>query len=483
MKKVSKAVLYFLILIMIMLGLCYLGLAYYYGNKFMTGTYINGIYCTGQSPEEVNRELKDSCEVQDLTVVAKTGRVKIAADDISLEADYEEPLKEFLNQQQPFFWISSLIHNRVYQILPSFRFDEEKLSEIFHNQILNSGKQRENKVYLTATSHGFYLHDLEVDVLDENSAYELIRDALATGKSELNLIKEGCYRRRDYTEREKELIAFYKELIQFQNQDVKFRFGNETVAMTRGELASLLNCYPYFKTRQFSLPAGYRDDFYEPAERPADIGRKLAVDSEKAEGVLHKLFQPYNTYQNHIFTTHDGRILRILGGTYGNLIEEKEEKEKFLSFLHSDQPRYDRRPEYRIKALYQGKDDIGSTYIEVDMGKQKLYYFEKGKLILETDVVTGKNSRTDECVCYLYGKQKNRTLRGENYASFVKYWMPVLGAIGIHDSSWRSEYGGEIYKRSGSHGCINTPLKAMEKLYDRVEIGTPVIMYYGLENS
>ena len=56
--------------------------------------------------------------------------------------------------------------------------------------------------------------------------------------------------------------------------------------------------------------------------------------------------------------------------------------------------------------------------------------------------------------------------------------MAVDGHIGIHDATWRKEFGGEIYKTNGSHGCINTPLEIMTELYDLVEIGTPVIMFY-----
>ena len=67
---------------------------------------------------------------------------------------------------------------------------------------------------------------------------------------------------------------------------------------------------------------------------------------------------------------------------------------------------------------------------------------------------------------------------GEDYASPVKYWIPVKGAIGIHDASWRSTYGGQIYIRNGSHGCINTPLEQVSQLYDMVEIGTPCVMFY-----
>lgn len=56
--------------------------------------------------------------------------------------------------------------------------------------------------------------------------------------------------------------------------------------------------------------------------------------------------------------------------------------------------------------------------------------------------------------------------------------MPVKGGIGIHDADWRDEFGGEIYKTSGSHGCINVPPEIMPELYERTEVGMPVIMFY-----
>ena len=101
--------------------------------------------------------------------------------------------------------------------------------------------------------------------------------------------------------------------------------------------------------------------------------------------------------------------------------------------------------------------------------------------ILETDVVTGCTSKgmgTPELVCYVYGKSRNAILRGANYRSFVNYWVPVYGGIGIHDATWRDEFGGELYKKSGSHGCVNTPLEKMEELYDMLEIGMPVVIHY-----
>jgi lipoprotein-anchoring transpeptidase ErfK/SrfK len=60
----------------------------------------------------------------------------------------------------------------------------------------------------------------------------------------------------------------------------------------------------------------------------------------------------------------------------------------------------------------------------------------------------------------------------------VDYFIQFSYNVGIHDASWRSTFGGEIYKTSGSHGCINVPLKKAKKIFDNIEAGTPVVAYY-----
>lgn len=44
-------------------------------------------------------------------------------------------------------------------------------------------------------------------------------------------------------------------------------------------------------------------------------------------------------------------------------------------------------------------------------------------------------------------------------------------------AGWRNKFGSDIYKTSGSHGCINTPYDRVKNIYDNIEIGTPVIIF------
>ena len=63
------------------------------------------------------------------------------------------------------------------------------------------------------------------------------------------------------------------------------------------------------------------------------------------------------------------------------------------------------------------------------------------------------------------------------YQSHVNYWMPFNGGIGLHDATWRSKFGGDIYVTSGSHGCINLPKDKAEKIYDIIDKNMPIIVY------
>ena len=47
----------------------------------------------------------------------------------------------------------------------------------------------------------------------------------------------------------------------------------------------------------------------------------------------------------------------------------------------------------------------------------------------------------------------------------------------MHDATWRSEFGGTIYKTGGSHGCINLPHSVAKKIYENISAGMPVLCY------
>jgi len=121
---------------------------------------------------------------------------------------------------------------------------------------------------------------------------------------------------------------------------------------------------------------------------------------------------------------------------------------------------------------------LEDVFVIVDLSEQKLYLYNDNELVLSTPVTTGKNSSpTREGRFEIYAKQKDRYLTGDGYRSFVSYWMPFDGGIGLHDASWRKNFGGEIYKKSGSHGCVNMPPSITDDIFEQVSVGTDVLVH------
>lgn len=117
-------------------------------------------------------------------------------------------------------------------------------------------------------------------------------------------------------------------------------------------------------------------------------------------------------------------------------------------------------------------------YILIDISDQTLKYYVKGKVKLKSNVVTGgRGCGTPKGRFKLHHKARNVNLTGPGYVSHVSYWMPFIGqSYGMHDASWRSTFGGSIYKYNGSHGCVNMPRSKVSKLYKMVPNGTRVII-------
>ena len=45
------------------------------------------------------------------------------------------------------------------------------------------------------------------------------------------------------------------------------------------------------------------------------------------------------------------------------------------------------------------------------------------------------------------------------------------------DADWQSEFGGDVYKTKGSHGCVNLPSDQAEIIYHTIDSGYPIILY------
>ncbi len=121
--------------------------------------------------------------------------------------------------------------------------------------------------------------------------------------------------------------------------------------------------------------------------------------------------------------------------------------------------------------------DLDTRIVVVDIWDQQLKLYKNNGVYLTSDVVTGKDSTPSDIGLYnIYSKELSRNLTGPGYSSYVNYWMPYNGGEGLHDATWRYEFGGDIYTWGGSHGCVNLPLDIAEEIYNNVEVGTQVLV-------
>ena len=123
---------------------------------------------------------------------------------------------------------------------------------------------------------------------------------------------------------------------------------------------------------------------------------------------------------------------------------------------------------------------LGDSYVEVDFDNQQMTYIKDGRLVVNTNIVTGalNGHQTPTGLYEAHGKEHDVWLKGDDYLVFVKYWVSVVGdLIGLHDASWRSNFGASFYVYGGSHGCVNTPEEAMALIWNLAEDGTPVLMH------
>lgn len=122
--------------------------------------------------------------------------------------------------------------------------------------------------------------------------------------------------------------------------------------------------------------------------------------------------------------------------------------------------------------------ELDGVFITVDKSEQRLTMYNDSEVLIQTPVTTGKDSTPSDTGNFsIYSKERDRYLTGTGYRSFVEYWMPYNGGEGIHDASWRSVFGTESYHTSGSHGCINTPIDAVKKIWEKAEVGTKVLVH------
>lgn len=452
----NKFVIRIVIFVCILLTI-YLGLSAYFVNHFYFGSVINGISVSGKTIEEA--ENKISSEIENYTLeLEERGGIKehIKASYINLKYNSDGKIKLFKDTQKPFAWIYKAFSKKNTEFYEVVTYDKKLLEECIDNL---SCLDKENIIEpknadLKYTDNGYEIVD-EVygNKINKNVLYDNVIFAIINGKTKLNLDLLDCYEDPKYTANSNEIA---------QAKDVLNKYTSATITYTFGGRAEFLDGSTINKWLKL------------------DENCQVIFDEEKVREYINTLGATYNTFgKTRDFLTSLGTTVKVIGGNYGWLINNSKEVEDLIKTIKEGQAKT-KEPIYTLTAKSRDYNDIGNTYVEINLAKQHLWFYKNGSILVEGDIVSGNvsnNSATPSGTYRLNYKQKDATLKGQGYSSPVNFWMPFNGGVGIHDASWRYVFGGQIYKTNGSHGCVNAPYYLAKTIFENIDSDTPIICY------
>lgn len=441
-KKILIIILSFIAVIFTFLGIAFFVLDNNYKTKFLPETKINNIDVSNLTADEVDDIINNQyVNAYSLIVKNRTKDFQIYGTDVSLKSNYKS--EELLKKQTLF----DAFKDKNYTIKNNISINNDELIDLLNKKLFQNSAEPKN-AEIHKTENGFEITPEDNGTtLDKEIITEKIKQAILNGEKEIDL--ENDYKNAEITKENEELKSRVNKLNNIAKKKIFLRVYNGDV----DEIG-------------FDVFGKFIDE-------------NLNVDKEKIEKYVEELKNKYDTAnKKRVFTTVSGSNLE-LSGPYGYTINKNKEIEELTKNV-LDENNIERELIYSKKGNFNGTE-FGNKYVEVDLGNQIVYLVENGKVTYQSNCVSGnlrKGRQTPEGIYSITYKQKNAVLRGQDYSSPVKFWMPFNKGIGLHDANWRHKFGGAIYKSNGSHGCINLPTDSAKVFFDNVEAGTPVICYY-----
>lgn len=435
----------------------YLAISFYFINHFCFRTYINGVNVSFATINQAEKSLLNESYNYILELNERNDITEyIDGNSINFKYEKNNEMKKIKEAQNEFLWPIYLFLDNEYNINNAYSYDKELLDEKFDK--LSCFRK---DMIIEPLDACFYYENGEFKIIKEvygnkinkDYLYAYIINSISRGIENIYLDEADVYEKPIFTSKSSKVIETQKQLNKYVSSNIYYMF-DDTI--------EILDCSIINKWLEI------------------DELMNIVFNENEIKDYLNELSNKYDTYGKvRNFKSTTGKTITVFGGNYGWKIDKVQELNLLIENIKSGSD-IKREPIYLQKAMSDRDNDIGNTYVEINLSNQFLWFYKEGKLIAQGDIVTGNISRgngTPEGTYALNYKQKNATLKGEGYSSDVKYWLPFNCNIGIHDASWRWSFGGEIYKNSGSHGCVNVPLYLAKKIYENIEPGIPIICY------
>ncbi len=459
MRKIKKKILYVMVAVAAIIALVYLGLALFFTKHFYFNTFINGENYSADSANSAQNLVLDTSNHYTLTINGRDGLIDtVTSADIGLKLEFGEEFQNIIKTQDAFLWPVSLFKKSEYTVDTMVTYSQEA----FDNKIdtlcffeQENIRQPQNAYLSDYTEEGYQIIPEDKGTVPiRTKIYNAVKESVEILADSVDLDAKECYTNAEIVAEDCTLQKECDALNQLTGVKITYKFGEDTEV----------------------LDGSIIKDWLVTEEG------KLDIDPDLVREYVNALSRKYDTWgKKREFQTTGGETITISQGAYGWWMNRAGEAEALAELIRSGKSE-ERTPLYHAQAAQYGENDIGDSYVEIDLTSQHLWVYNDGQLVEETDFVSGNVSRGYNTPVGVYGityKERNTTLRGANYASKVSFWMPFNGNVGMHDASWRSSFGANIYLTNGSHGCVNLPSKKAEVIYGYVEQGEPVIVYGG----
>ncbi|MBR3785378.1 MAG: L,D-transpeptidase family protein [Firmicutes bacterium] len=444
-------------------GWLYIDYKMYCKTYLPNNTVINGIDCSGMTTKMAKKALTKKWNQQDF-VVKENGETLAVIKDMKFVYDIGGELEELRerNYKFPLYIILCKKYENV-----TIPMKPAQLTDAFKEQVdALPIYEQENEVQTEDAYVDMSNHDLEIvpevygNNIDKKLVKTTITDLIAADTWELNYKEENFYEQPKLTKDSQKLLDRQAYCKKYLAHKITYEFGSESYTITPAEMDKMMY---------------------------ADESGKVKVRPKKVKAFVSKLADERDTLDtDRLFKSTSRGEVMVYGGTYGYKINQSKERAKLTKNLKA-MKNVSREPVYSSKGMGWENNGFGSTYVEVDLSMQKLFYYQNGQQMMSCPFVSGclkTNHGTVTGAFQIVYMATDVTLKGGNkkdktyYESHVDYWMPFYGDYGLHDADWRSDFGGSIYVSGGSHGCVNMPPASAAQLFSYVSSGTPVIVFY-----
>ena len=460
-KMPVKLIVVQIVFIVIILA-SYFFAASYYNTHFLGNTYINDIDFSNCTVSEALRKLNLNENSQTFKIIGKDGNVEtVKCKDFEYKTSAKEELETILGEQSNYSWFKSISlfggKENSYYLDLEISYDEKALESVISELgCVTNGTQESQNATIEYGENGYFIQEETIgNIVEVNKLTDAVKKCLKNGEMQLYLEDNNCYKLPSVTKDNPNLQTSLSKIKLLENVTITYDFKDRTEVLDKNKIKGWIKL---------------------------DNNGEITLNHEAVSLFVSQLAYKYDTYlTDREFTTTDGRKITVGGGIYGWQIDKEKETEALENLILSGTSET-RQPIYYIEGFERAENDIGNTYIEVDLSTQHLWYYKNGELFLETDVVTGypyNGHSTPTGVFCIWSREKDRFLVGETYNTHVDFWMPInWDGVGLHDAWWQTAFGGEVYKTAnGSHGCINLPFNIAESIYNNASVGTPVVVY------